>query len=105
PITKERCDGLGASLVFSSLPDPGLDGLEWVQVDIAWVRAVRNCRPAPLPQPSRQPDDPICIILSSGTTGATKSVLIDRAMMGRRTLHAREAEFLRPGAGLILTLP
>ena len=94
-----------ASAVLSSHPDPGLPGVGWVTVGPAFRATMRAFRPQPLPPRRREGDDPVCIALSSGTTGAPKKVLLTRRLLDRRTTHARDAEFLRAGARLACVLP
>jgi acyl-CoA synthetase (AMP-forming)/AMP-acid ligase II len=105
-----RIDGaylerVGSRIVFSSEPDPRLPGVKWAAIGPGFRTVLAALRPLPLPPRKLDPEDPVCIVLSSGTTGAPKKVLLTRRLLERRTLHAREAEFLRPGARLSCLLP
>lgn len=105
PVPPQTLRFLGVQLVISSLPQPEDKSAHWAQVGGAW-RELIGSRPAdPLPERVRGDDDPICIILSSGTTGTPKKVLMTRAMLDRRTRHAHDAGFLRDGARTLCALP
>jgi len=96
---------VGAKLVFSSGPDPRLPGVKWIAVGPAFRTAMRAFRPRPPAPRKLASDQPVCVVLSSGTTGAAKKVLLTRELLDRRTTHARDAEFLRAGARLACLLP
>jgi acyl-CoA synthetase (AMP-forming)/AMP-acid ligase II len=98
-------DRVGSKTVFSSEPDPKLAGVKWVSVGPGFRAVLAALRPLPLPARPRDPEDPVCIVLSSGTTGTPKKVLLTRRLLDRRTLHARDAEFLRAEARLSCLLP
>lgn len=105
PLNPALVDGLGASLVFSSIPNQAFAKARTFLIDGEWIGSMRACDAAPLSDRSLHDDDPVCIVFSSGTTGAPKKVLLTRGMIDRRTLHAREAGFLRPGARIACLLP
>ncbi|MGX7897081.1 class I adenylate-forming enzyme family protein [Tsuneonella sp. HG222] len=95
----------GADIVFSSEPKPKLDGLRWLKITNEFRVVLQALRAQPLPRRKRREEDSICIIRSSGTTGRPKKVMLTRGLLDLRTLHARDAEFLRPLARLECLLP
>jgi acyl-CoA synthetase (AMP-forming)/AMP-acid ligase II len=98
-------DFLRADLVISNQADPMLPGVKWVRADTGLVQMMRAFRPQPLPGRRRRPNDPICIVLSSGTTGTPKKVLLTRQLLDKRNMHNRDANFLDAGARLAAFLP
>ena len=92
PRTEAAARFVGANLLITDgTPTPGLP-LAAVVIDRAWTDTLRNLRPAPLPDRVRSGDDPVFIVLSSGTTGTPKKVLLTRDMLDRRLQQGRSTD-------------
>lgn len=105
PMTTERVRFLGVGHVLSSHPASDGHSAGWSQIGAAWRQMIKAFRAVPLPARSRSPDDDICIVLSSGTTGLPKKVLLDRRMLDLRLAHARESFEDGQIGGALLMLP
>lgn len=104
-LDAERLAFLGADAVFSDLASPGMAGISWVQTGPAWKTVFRGFRPLPLPARQRRPEDPACIILSSGTTGTAKKVLLTHRVLDSRLSRDAEGTYLRHSAHAICLVP
>lgn len=92
PRTDAAVRFIGADLLITDgVPTPGLP-LAAVVIDRAWTEALRSLRPVALPVRARSGDDPVFIVLSSGTTGTPKKVLLTRDMLDRRLQQGRSTD-------------
>ena len=97
---------LRADFVFADRPLPPGVAVRSQVTGRDWMKITRRFRPLPLPKRERRGDDPVRIVLSSGTTGTPKKVLLSRDMIDRRNrealesplLEAVKAKMARPGA-------
>jgi 2,3-dihydroxybenzoate-AMP ligase len=95
PLDDQIVAFLGADFVFADHPlAPGVAVRSQV-VGRDWMHITRGrFRPLPLPARERKGDDPVRIVLSSGTTGTPKKVLLTRDMIDRRGRGALESDLL-----------
>ena len=82
--TPPRIAFLGVRAVFSERVPVGAPAIDWIKIGADWPKELRLVGLSPAPEPQRLPDDPVGILLSSGTTGEVKKVLVDRALIDRR---------------------
>lgn len=82
--TPERTTFLGVKAVFSERSPADRTAIDWIKIGTDWLTELRLVNLPPASEPARHADDPITILLSSGTTGEVKKVLADRALIDRR---------------------
>lgn len=56
-------------------------------IDQAWLNAAQSVS-REVPSRQRRPQDPVRIVVTSGTTGANRKILLTREMLDRRVSHA-----------------
>lgn len=105
PIRKMQLDFLAADRFITSVrPEEDL-GVPGVILEGAWLKSLRPLPLKPMPTPSRSSEDEICVVLSSGTTGAAKKVMLTRAMIDLRVIEQRTSDLLVDGARVLQMLP
>ena len=104
-LDADRLAFLGACHVLSWTASPGIEGIGWSTIDRMWHLRLRTLRVVALPDRARAPDDPVCILLSSGTTGSAKKVLLTREAIDGRLGHVLAAYTGERGRGLLCLVP
>lgn len=104
-ISEQQLDFLNADRVLTGVRlQEGLARPVEV-LDAAWAQNLRLAPLMPMPKLERSKKDPICIVLSSGTTGEAKKVMLTREMIDRRVIEQRTSDFLIDGSRVLLMLP
>jgi acyl-CoA synthetase (AMP-forming)/AMP-acid ligase II len=104
-LNADRLSFFGAKHVLSSSEPAAIDGVQWITIDRMWHLRLRTLRFKPLPARRRTKDDLICILLSSGTTGSAKKVMLRRSTIDLRLGHMLEAFWDEQGLGLLNLVP
>ena len=92
PRTEAAARFVGARLLITDASPTPESSLATVVIDRAWTEALRRLHPGPLPSRTRSGDDPVFIVLSSGTTGTPKKVLLTRDMLDQRLQQGRSTD-------------
>ncbi|MGX7896648.1 class I adenylate-forming enzyme family protein [Tsuneonella sp. HG222] len=103
-LTSDMVAELGGTWVLTEAGPAGSSDAGWVTLDDAALRAMSAAAPLAervLPVG----EDPICIVLSSGTTGQPKPVLLTREVIDLRVAHAIEAGFTVPRTRMACYMP
>lgn len=95
----------GATTFITDIPPAEPMEPSGLVLDSGWLKRIRKLRPLPLPSRKRSSDDPICIVVSSGTTGIPKKVLFTRALLDARILTPQTADLIHASARVVLQLP
>lgn len=105
PLTSSHLSFLKADFYIAEQPPAAGLGIPGEVLDRGWLTRVRKFRHLP-PRPLRRSDDdPVCIVLSSGTTGTPKKVLLTRGMIDARVIHGRSAELITATSRVLMALP
>jgi acyl-CoA synthetase (AMP-forming)/AMP-acid ligase II len=105
PLQQRTLTFLKADAFFSSLEPAGEVTVEGDVLGRGWLERLRKFRALPLPKRDRSGDDPICIILSSGTTGMPKKVLFTRDMVDRRTADVMGDDLINAESRVLSLVP
>lgn len=96
---------LNATRFVTSVPQAASVGLPGAVLDRGWLVRLRKIRLAPLPARKRKADDPVCIVVSSGTTGLPKKVLFTREMLDRRIFTQETKDLVDASFRILVELP
>ena len=94
---------LSAVALFARNPPDNALGLPVHRIDQAWLDGLQSYSPSWAGDRLRRGEDGFRIIMTSGTTGAAKKILLTRAMMDRRVAETAVARIFAPGDGLRAT--
>lgn len=94
---------LGAVALFARNPPDNALGLPVYRIDQAWLNGLQSYSRTWAGDRLRRGEDGFRIIMTSGTTGDAKKILLTRAMMDRRVAETAVARIFAPGDGLRAT--
>jgi len=105
PTSKAQLDLLGADRLITTVASgEGLKGQIHV-LEKSWLTSQKSRSVPAMPTPQRSGEDRICVVLSSGTTGEAKMVMLTRAMLDLRVIDQRTSDLLVDGARVLQMLP
>lgn len=104
-LNNETLGFLGASFYATSLAPTEALNVRGAVLDRGWFRRLRTLRPAKLPARKRSGDDPVCVVISSGTTGIPKKVLFTRRQLDRRVFTPETADLIHASSRVLVELP
>jgi|SRR5579871_1913456 len=94
PVDATLVKWSGVDFVFADRPLPPEVKVRSQLVGPGWMKITRRFRPLPLPSLKRAGDDPVRLVLSSGTTGTPKKVMLTREMIDRRNQVSLDSPLL-----------
>ena len=84
---EQLCASLRPSLLLSWSTAPALPGVRRLRIDAAFVDDLARRPLAEAPNLGRDPEDPVLLLSTSGTTGHLKAVVLTRRMLEVRIAH------------------
>jgi acyl-coenzyme A synthetase/AMP-(fatty) acid ligase len=79
-------DFLGVQLVVGDRPDGTEGNVQFMQFNESWLLSEGNSAPE-FKDPPHSPDDPFRLVLSSGTTGKPKKIMLTHGLIQSRLTH------------------
>jgi acyl-CoA synthetase (AMP-forming)/AMP-acid ligase II len=79
--------------------------VSWIAVGPDWSNYFQSIEHAPAPEIDRRKDDPVCILLSSGTTGVAKKVLLTRDVLEARISNFAHIRLMGPSRRALCVIP